>query len=235
MKKFLITFFALFVIFSFALPCFAQETQGPEITPTTPEVSEGDVVHPQPSQDTAGEIYASEESIAEVVQDYLLEHWDAITVAGYVVYQLVPKIGGIAKRKKQSAMINSTLDTYFGNENSGTNVFAVQKSTAKAQEKFMNDADAALEALKKAIEPVADFIQQSKDTEQAREATAKIALAVESAVELMANQFNDLVLCSPSINVKKKDEIAVAWLEKKKELHALVETVVSKDDDKNEM
>lgn len=229
MKKILIALCALFVLFAFAIPCLA------EISPTEGDTAEDAQELPSISESATVEDYASQKSIAEYVQDYLLEHWDAVAVFIYIIYKILPKIGGIARSRKQASDFNKAMETYFGDEKSEKNVFSVQKSVAKAQELFMNDAAAMLEKIREAVAPIKDFIEQSKNTEAARAATAEIALAVESAVELMASQLNDLVFASPAVSAKRKEEIDKEWSRKIQEIHAKLEKVVEAHDGENKV
>ena len=229
MKKIIALFITLFVLTAFVLPCLAAESDenalaGQESTEDTQE-------REQTAQSANGVNYASEKTIAERVQDYVLEHWDAFAVAGYILYKLLPKVGGIAKSKKRESDVTAALNTYFGDEGSGKNVFTVQSAIAKAQEAFMNDADATLAGIQNALAPIAVFVEAYKCAEKDKLSARQIALASVSAVELMANQLNDLVLASPSVTAKKKEEIAAEWVEKIKSLHALVETAVTQHDD----
>ena len=187
------------------------------------------------TQNTESNDYASEKTFAEVVQDLFLENWDKITVAAYIIYKLCPVIGGIAKSKKSTSALKSTLDAYFGNEKSETNVFAVQKAIAEAQTKFMNDAYGVLNEAKEAVSPIAQFIEQSQSAKKTHTSTVQVALACQGAVSLMATQLNDLVLASPSIGQKKKAEIEAAWVEKEKEINDLVQKVVTSGDVENQM
>ncbi len=229
MKKILIALFAMLIVFMLALPCFAE-------IPLTEGVENEEVQAPAPAENIApDEDYASRKTVAEIVQDYCMEHWDAFVVAGYLLYNIIPKIGGLARAKKQAQALKNAMDTYYGDEKSEKNVFAVQKSAAKAQELFMNDAGAILEKIQEAVAPIQEIIDQAKNAEAARADTANIAIAVESAVELMASQLNDLVLASPSVSVKKKAEIGEAWMQKTKEIHTLVGKVVNANDAENEM
>ncbi|MBQ8357867.1 MAG: hypothetical protein IJX39_08700 [Clostridia bacterium] len=235
MKKILAITIALLMIAVLALPSFAEDSTSPENNPTGgAEMSTAEVPE-SVTENTAGEDSASDKSFAEIVCDLVLKNMDAVAIVIYIIYKLVPKIGGIAKNRKQADSLQTTLNEYFGDEKSGKNVFVVQKAVAKAQEAFMNDTSTLLEGIKEAVAPLDEFIKQSKNTEEARAITAKIALAVEGAVDLMASQLNDLVLASPSVGAKKKAEIENAWMEKENEIHALVETVVSANDHKDEV
>lgn len=227
MKKLMIVLFAILIVFALALPCFASDVEN---QPVEAEEVSGEQSAAEETAEEAGEEKASEKSIAEIVQDYLLEHWDAIAVAAYIVYKVLPKIGGIAKGKKREAAVTNALNAYFGDSDSATNVFSAQKALVKVQETFMNDTGETLEQIKAIVAPITEFAEKYKESEEARESAAKIALATESAVELMANQLCDLVLSSPSVGAKKKSEIEAAWKEKTEEIKALTEAVIANDD-----
>ena len=229
MKKIFIVLIAVIALLTLSIPCLA------EIASTEGEESEDAQVITPKEESAPVEEYASEKTFAEIVEQILLDNWDAIAVAGYIIYKLLPKIGGIARSKKQASEFKETMATYFGDENSEKNVFSVQKSVAKAQELFMNDAGDMLEKIQAAVAPIKDFVEQSRNTEAARAATAQIALVVESAVELMASQLNDLVLASPSVSAKKKEEICDEWMTKIKEIHTIVEGVVKAYDNEDEV
>lgn len=231
MKNIVVIIIAILTLSMLCISCFAQETDlGPVI--------DGEM---QDDQEDAGgentasdEVYAQHKTITEMVQDYCLEHWDSFAVAAYIVYYLLPKIGGRARNKKMAEMLKTTLNAYFGDENSDTNVLAINRSLAKAQELFMNDSSNILEDIKKSVAPLAALVEEFKNSENARQALTQLSVAVESAVELMASQLNDLVLASPSISAKKKEEIERAWTDKVKEIHASMETAVTCYDGEDE-
>ena len=189
----------------------------------------------QSEQPHLGKDYASDKTFAETLQEWVFANWEKITVAAYIIYKLCPVIGGIAKSKKSTNALKTTLDAYFGDEKSEKNVFAMQKAAAQAQTKFMNEAYDVLDQAAKAVSPIAQFIEQSKNSEKARAATVELALACQSSVNLMATQLNDLVLASPSIGQKKKAEIEEAWIKKEKEINDLVQKVVTSCDVENQM
>lgn len=227
MKKIMIALFAVLILSVLVVPCFATDAENPPVEAESAESAQEAI---EETAAEAGAEKASEKSIAEIVQDYLLEHWDAIAVAAYIVYKVLPKIGGIAKGKKREAAVTTALNAYFGDADSATNVFAAQKALVKVQETFMNDTGETLENIKATVEPITEFAKQYKESEEARANIAKVALATESAVELMANQLCDLVLSSPSIGAKKKSEIEEAWKAKTEEIKALTEAVIADDD-----
>jgi len=169
----------------------------------------------------------------EQVQDWVLSNIDTLAIVFYIIYKLVPKIGGIAKSKKAAERVTSTLDAYFG-EGSEKNVLTLQKALSEAQTRFMNDTGDTLENIEKAVAPVKDFVESSASAAEQNATLQNIVMATEGAIHLMASQLVDLVLASPSVGEKKKTEIEAAWVEQEKKIRQLVETVVSANDKKEQ-
>ena len=98
MKKIFIVLIAVIALLTLSIPCLA------EIASTEGEEGEDAQVITPKEESAPVEEYASEKTFAEIVEQILLDNWDAIAVAGYIIYKLLPKIGGIAnilRRREQ--------------------------------------------------------------------------------------------------------------------------------------
>jgi hypothetical protein len=72
------------------------------------------------------------------------------------------------------------------------------------------------------LEQVEESLVRIESASTAQERQNAVMLAVEEAVELMANEFSDLISISTTISAKKKAEMEDAFMKAKAHLNATV-------------
>lgn len=198
-----------------------------ENSPSDVVSSVGAVTGPPADLEGAGQDYADDTTFLDGARAFISAYWDKFVVAFYVVYNIFPKIGAIAKSKKDRSNLKATLNSYFGEDGS---VLNLQNALAATQTKFMNDTSAVLGKVEASAAAIEKIAKQYADAMTQRTEMKNLALACQGAVTLMASQLNDLVMNSPSITAKKKAEIDAAWCERNAMLAALVERMAANDE-----
>ncbi len=200
---------------------------GAENSPSDAVAAEGEPVITPNEENAVGKDYADNTTFLDGARTFVSQYWDKFVVAFYVVYNVFPKIGALAKSKKEKANLKATLNSFFGEKGS---VLNLQNALAETQTKFMNDAAAVFVKIESAANAAKEIADRYATAMAQRQEIKNLVLACQGAVALMASQLNDLVMNSPSITAKKKAEIDAAWCKRNAMLEKLVERMTSNDE-----
>lgn len=220
MKRFLVLILCLFILFS--LPCFAENSA---------EASTGEASTPVLDETPENGVFEGELTFAEQALAFIGQYWEKFAVGGFILYEVLPVIGGIAKSKKAKEALKKTMNAFFSTAEGDEGVVVkMYQNLSGVMSKFMNEASETFKEIKEAVQCCKVVAERHENASAQKEALQNLAIASQKAVSLMATQLNDLVLHSPSIGAKKKAEIEAAWIEANAEIQTLVEQVVANDD-----
>lgn len=197
-----------------------------ENSPSDAVVAEGEPVIIPNEENAVGKNYAGDMTFLDGARAFVLLYAEKIIIFIYAVYNMLPKIGAVARNKKEKSNLKAVINTYFGKDGV---VLKLQNALVETQTKFMNDTSAVLAKIETATTAVEKIAKQYATAMEQRKEMKNLALACQGAVALMASQLNDLVMNSPSITAKKKAEIDAAWCERNAMLEKLVERMNSND------
>lgn len=221
-KFFSLLFFCLFFCVSSALLVVAEDAEQATVTE-----QEQAVTAEAPETAPTGEA----KTVVDQIFDFATEHLLDIGFVGWLLYQVLPRVGALAKAKKAKKDFQDTLDHYFDDASNSRSVVNILSAGNESMSKFMGDVAPAVLKLAALLPVAEELVKALRETDGKQQKVLDAMLACRESLLLIGKEYETLMLAAGGATDAEKAKIYAAYASESRRVNEAMAALAAEDSD----